>query len=580
MRYLRWMFGVLLLILSAPSWSFAQGVILYNASGTAGGGAGTLPLGGKYASVLVEVTIQTTATVSFYISGEGSNPKVVACTDISSTTGSASTTATATGTYICPANGATAFYASVGAHTNGVRVFASPSAGSASRRGGAGGGSGTVTSISASGGVETISGSPITGSGTIRGALCVKSVTATTYTVLTGDRGCFVTFSNANPIAVTLPQAGTTGFETNWFFIPVNLGAGTVTITPTTSTIQGEVDLDLATGKSTLIGSDGTNYVHSPGMGLTAESDTIDTVFDRGGTITGAVSFATALKLLDANGDGFAWYVDPTNGPTFVCVDNNVENACTSYTRTLAAGQTLVYKNSGGTNIFHLAESTGTLTLGGQLVTSNLGIEFTESNTNPSCSSGNYTIYADTSEAKLKKCENGTPSDLAPAGGGGGTKSKWFGANALTTDGALCNPPALANLNSSGLQWTITCADDNGSTIYGRMKMPQAWNAGTLVFRHIYIQTAADTGILNGDIAAQCRGAGETPSSTYGTEVAIDDAAVTGSNAVDITASAAVTPAGTCAAGDVVWWRYQLDVATTTAVATLHHLGFEMEWTE
>ncbi|MEK7610616.1 MAG: hypothetical protein AAB468_02595, partial [Patescibacteria group bacterium] len=39
-------------------------------------------------------------------------------------------------------------------------------------------------------------------------------------------------------------------------------------------------------------------------------------------------------------------------------------------------------------------------------------LEFTESDANPGCSSGNYTVYADTSEGKLKKCENGTASDL------------------------------------------------------------------------------------------------------------------------------------------------------------------------
>lgn len=61
----------------------------------------------------------------------------------------------------------------------------------------------------------------------------------------------------------------------------------------------------------------------------------------------------------------------------------------------------------------------GTLT--GQVVTDNLGVEFDESDTNPTCSSGNFNIYADLSENKLKKCQNGTASDLDTTGGGGGT---------------------------------------------------------------------------------------------------------------------------------------------------------------
>ena len=83
-----------------------------------------------------------------------------------------------------------------------------------------------------------------------------------------------------------------------------------------------------------------------------------------------------------------------------------------------------------------------------------------------------------------------------------------------------------------------------------------------------------------GDITCMCRGAGETVNNTWGTEIAIDDAAVTGSNAVDHTTSAAMTCNGTCAAGDTLFWRYQLDATgTTTAVATLHFVGWKMEYT-
>jgi hypothetical protein len=39
------------------------------------------------------------------------------------------------------------------------------------------------------------------------------------------------------------------------------------------------------------------------------------------------------------------------------------------------------------------------------------------------------------------------------------------------------------------------------------------------------------------------------------------------------------TCAGTPAAGDMMYFRYQLDATgTTTAVATLHHVGFKMEY--
>jgi hypothetical protein len=124
---------------------------------------------------------------------------------------------------------------------------------------GAGGGGGGVSSVAATGGVQTASGSAITTTGTVRGAFIANAQTGTTYTVLTGDRGKVITLSNAAAIAVTLPQAGS-GFEDGWFAIVKNIGAGDVTITPTTSTISGAASIVLSLGEFALITSNGTNY--------------------------------------------------------------------------------------------------------------------------------------------------------------------------------------------------------------------------------------------------------------------------------------------------------------------------------
>ena len=159
------------------------------------------------------------------------------------------------------------------------------------------------------------------------------------------------------------------------------------------------------------------------------------------------------------------------------------------------------------------------------------------------------------------------------------SKSVWIGAGALYGDGTQCpERPTAVTINSGPKIPTFICTDNNSSILYGMLRMPGDWDGGTITFTHSYIQTAADTGVLNGDVAAQCRGAGETVSSTWGSEVAIDDAAVTGTNTNDLTTSAAVTPAGTCAAGDMLYFYYALDTATTTAVATLHHLGFHLTY--
>lgn len=93
--------------------------------------------------------------------------------------------------------------------------------------------------------------------------------TGTTYTVAATDRAKYVSFSNASAIAVTLPQAGTTGFAGNFVFSACDIGTGTATITPTTSTISvsngktytsAASTLALTTGLCATIYSDNTNY--------------------------------------------------------------------------------------------------------------------------------------------------------------------------------------------------------------------------------------------------------------------------------------------------------------------------------
>lgn len=117
-------------------------------------------------------------------------------------------------------------------------------------------GAGTTTTLTA-----TAPGSAITTTGTLSAAELVNAQTGTTYTMLDGDRAKLVTFANAASIAVTLPQAGaTSAFQAGWFADVYNKGAGTVTITPTTSTINGAASLAILPGRGLRIVSDGTNY--------------------------------------------------------------------------------------------------------------------------------------------------------------------------------------------------------------------------------------------------------------------------------------------------------------------------------
>ena len=91
--------------------------------------------------------------------------------------------------------------------------------------------------------------------------------TGTTYTYVTGDRGKLVTHSNVLAVVGTLPQAGAS-FPNGWYMDVQNRGVGTLTITPTTSTIDGAATLALVTNTGVRIFSDGTNYYTQRGAGV------------------------------------------------------------------------------------------------------------------------------------------------------------------------------------------------------------------------------------------------------------------------------------------------------------------------
>jgi hypothetical protein len=106
-----------------------------------------------------------------------------------------------------------------------------------------------------------ITGGPITTSGTVTGQELVNSQTGTSYAIVNSDCGKLVTLANGSAIAVSIAQAGTGGnFAAGWYADVQNTGVGTVTITPTTSTINGGGTLTLLTGQGIRIATDGVNY--------------------------------------------------------------------------------------------------------------------------------------------------------------------------------------------------------------------------------------------------------------------------------------------------------------------------------
>jgi hypothetical protein len=88
-----------------------------------------------------------------------------------------------------------------------------------------------------------------------------RAVTGTSDTLNNSDLGFAVTYSNASAVVVSLAQASVSNlFLDGWAVWVKNKGAGAVTITPATSTIDGAATLVLAQNQGALIWSDGTNY--------------------------------------------------------------------------------------------------------------------------------------------------------------------------------------------------------------------------------------------------------------------------------------------------------------------------------
>ena len=91
----------------------------------------------------------------------------------------------------------------------------------------------------------------------------VNTQTGSSYTFSNIDRASVVVLNNAGAVAVTLPKANSgdsATYSPHWYCGVYNAGAGVVTITPTTSTINGGATFLLRPRQFAVIYSDGTNY--------------------------------------------------------------------------------------------------------------------------------------------------------------------------------------------------------------------------------------------------------------------------------------------------------------------------------
>lgn len=178
--------------------------------------------------------------------------------------------------------------------------------------GGGGGGGGSVTSV---GSGCALAGGPITTTGTLAVSVGVQTKNGVSYNIANGDCGTLISQSNVGAVAYSLPQAGSGGSFTNGWWVDIeNTGAGAITITPTTSTIDGAASLVVAQNQGVRIVSNGTNYFTFRGVGLSQVTNDANVH----GSISGTTLTITWNSTLASNRGGLgADFSACTGGATF-----------------------------------------------------------------------------------------------------------------------------------------------------------------------------------------------------------------------------------------------------------------------
>lgn len=203
----------------------------------------------------------------------------------------------------------------------------------------------------------------------------VNAQSGATYTIVAGDECSLTTYNRGTAIAVTLPQAGTAGFANRAYFYQFNRGAGAVTITPTTSTINGGATIVLNQNQGALVMSDGANYsawVSAAPTGSGTVTSIATTSPITGGTITttGTIACAacvTSAAALTANqlvigGGSQASATLGSLGTTTTYLQGNAAGAPSFSQVSLSAGVTgILPLANGGTNGIQMTKTSGTV---------------------------------------------------------------------------------------------------------------------------------------------------------------------------------------------------------------------------
>lgn len=420
-------------------------------------------------------------------------------------------------------------------------------------------GSGTVTSISSSGGLESDAGGAITASGGVRQAITTVVETTTSRAIGVTDRAKLIEFTNASAKSATLEQAqnsnrATMGF-TGWFCWVLNSGADTLTITPATSTIAGAASLSLANTEGAFIVSDGTNY-----KAIKFQAGGAVNIYDLISALPAetAPSISDEIEIQDMS-------VPAARRMTLADLFKVIASL-TALTAVDAADSLPVYDAS--------ASSTKVATVSNVFAALNALTE----DTAPSMTA-DYMVTYDASGAAAKKALLGKV--------GVGKYSFYVDAASMksTTTGSKTGATLTANrdLGANDVGGSVLSFSATAKThAWFRYAMPKGWDQGTFTAR-FYWTAATGTGTVEWEIAAAILRDDDITGTSLGAAVTVTDALLATDDAHITAETGAITAGGTAANPCLVLFQIARDGTvgntddTFSAAALL--LGVEISYT-
>lgn len=176
----------------------------------------------------------------------------------------------------------------------------------------------------------------------------VNSQTAN-YTLQSSDNQKLVAFNGTSALTATLPQPGSSGIDSNFAAWIANLGTATVTVTPTSATIDGAATLALAQNQGVIVFTDGTNYFTVRGMASSGGGGGTTPLFGAANP-TGANTPALVQSNSSSTGQTVSTTNPVTAGNLLVVAVSAYTSSQATITDNLGTAYTMVYFGGGSSN--------------------------------------------------------------------------------------------------------------------------------------------------------------------------------------------------------------------------------------